>query len=236
MISRVDKRMLGFDLDSWNDILVVSLAVAAIAAVFVLLSTYTVIQLQKAQEIATKQEFDRYKIEAGREVSKAQERIVELQNSNIEAQRALESERIERLLLQKKFSWRHLDDNQLRRIIKVLLPYPGLPFDCQIADAESLNLLTEISKVLLAVNWIAKSSHAGPVVIRATNGIAVGVFLGTKLTISDSAASESDFGPAARALANALTSEGIEATAESDPNETVSNPIIHIKVGSKPAF
>jgi hypothetical protein len=45
--SKTVRRMLGLDLDSWNAIMLLSLAVAAFAAVFVVVSTAVVIKLQK---------------------------------------------------------------------------------------------------------------------------------------------------------------------------------------------
>src|SRR5664280_74151 len=47
--SRKSGRMLGLDLNSWNNLLVLSLVIGAVAAIAVGVSTYVVVQLQKAE-------------------------------------------------------------------------------------------------------------------------------------------------------------------------------------------
>jgi len=66
--------MFGLDLDSWNAVMVASLGFAAVAALAVVVSTALVIKLQKAAELATKQEFEQYKLDAGVKISGAEER------------------------------------------------------------------------------------------------------------------------------------------------------------------
>jgi len=168
-----------------------------------------------------------------RETAAANERSVELQ-------RLLEIERTERLMLHKKFAWRHLDDDQLRRIIVSLLPFPELPFDGLVADTESLNLLSDISKALQsnAIRWIMKPHHGGSFVIRLSGGIVIGATLiDTRFVVSYDLGAR-DFAPAAKALAAALTAEGIEAIAEIEHHVPAADidARIHLKIGSKPAF
>jgi hypothetical protein len=75
--SKKVREMLGLDLDSWNNMLVASLAIAAAAAVIVGVSTFAVIRLQNAAELETKEEFDRYKLEAAKSISEANARTKE---------------------------------------------------------------------------------------------------------------------------------------------------------------
>jgi hypothetical protein len=177
---------------------------------------------------------------SGQIIAVLSEQEEDLRRDNLQLERALESERTERLTLQKKFSWRHLDDSQLRRIVVALLPFPEMPFDCEIADAESQNLLSEVSSALMSpvIRWVIKPFSGGVIVLRLADGTSIGVFIETKFTISYGVTREADFGPAARALASALLVEGIEATAESNLNETRTSgdQRIHLKIGSKPAF
>jgi hypothetical protein len=56
--------MLGLSIDSWNLALVGGLALGALSAAIVVVATIAVIRLQNAESAATKQEFDRYKLEA----------------------------------------------------------------------------------------------------------------------------------------------------------------------------
>jgi hypothetical protein len=162
-----------------------------------------------------------------------------LRQSNIEAQKELETERTERLKLQKRFSWRHLNDDRLKRIGIAILPFHKMPFDCEIADAESFNFLNDLSRVLMAaqIGWILKP-WVGRIVLRTSDGTPIGIFIGSKFTITYGVARKDDFGPAGKALASALVAEGIEAVAEDEPSETgtSSDQRIHINIGSKPAF
>jgi hypothetical protein len=65
------RRMLGFDLDFWNNVLVASSIFGALAAAAVGVSTYVVIRLQKAAELAAEDELERYKVDAGRKIAEA---------------------------------------------------------------------------------------------------------------------------------------------------------------------
>src|SRR5467141_2003438 len=68
------RRMFGLDLDGWNTAMVVFLALAAASATAVGVSQYIIIKLQKAAEIESKQDFDRYKLEAGKQIAEAEAR------------------------------------------------------------------------------------------------------------------------------------------------------------------
>lgn len=54
--------MLGLDLNSWNNIMVASLAFGALAAVIVGVSTYVIIKLQKVEAQSAAENFERYKL------------------------------------------------------------------------------------------------------------------------------------------------------------------------------
>jgi hypothetical protein len=71
------RRMWGLDLDSWNLALLGSLGFAALAAFALVVSTNAVIRLQKAAESATKDEFDRYKLDADKKIAEAEARANE---------------------------------------------------------------------------------------------------------------------------------------------------------------
>lgn len=78
MISRGVKRVWGLDLHGWEQLMLVSLGFAALAAVFVTVTTGAVIRLQKQEAAQANSELERYKAEAAAEVGKAHERIAEL--------------------------------------------------------------------------------------------------------------------------------------------------------------
>src|ERR1017187_4994227 len=60
--SKKVRRMFGFALDTWNNILLFFLAITAVAAAFVIVSTYATIQLAKQDAADSKKEFDEYKL------------------------------------------------------------------------------------------------------------------------------------------------------------------------------
>jgi hypothetical protein len=65
------KKMWGLSLDSWNNVIVGFLALGAVAAVVVGVSTYIAFQLQKQEAKDSKDELDKYKIEAATRVEEA---------------------------------------------------------------------------------------------------------------------------------------------------------------------
>jgi hypothetical protein len=141
--------------------------------------------------------------------------------------------------LKAKFAWRRLDKDQILQIIAELLPYQNIPYDMNVSDAESFSLLVDMSKAFTApaLHWVGKSAPAR-IGIRTDDGtvIGVGVIHLTDVRIMYGIARESDFGPAARALASALNAAGIKAMAEVEPTEkeTMADQRMHIIVGAKP--
>jgi len=163
-----------------------------------------------------------------------------LRTANIASQQALEAERKERLELQARVAWRHLDGAQLKAVIIALLPFPSMPYDRLIAaDAESLNLLSDLTRALgaTAIRWVPKQSP-GTISLRDSNGVTVGLFVGVDVQITYPPSRETDFGAAAKALASALVANGIKATDGVEPEETAptTDQRVHVKVGSRPAF
>lgn len=66
-------RMLGLSLDTWNNIMLVSLGFAALSALAVGISTYAVIKLQKIEATESARNFDIYKTGVASEVAEAKE-------------------------------------------------------------------------------------------------------------------------------------------------------------------
>lgn len=66
--------MLGLSLHAWENVMVGSLAFAALVAAIVGVSTYCVVQLQRQEIAASKSEFYRYKLETERNISEANAR------------------------------------------------------------------------------------------------------------------------------------------------------------------
>src|SRR6266851_3627047 len=62
VVSRTDRRMLGLSLHGWENTMVASLALAAVFAAIVGICTYCVVQLQREEIQASKDDFEKYKI------------------------------------------------------------------------------------------------------------------------------------------------------------------------------
>jgi hypothetical protein len=77
--------MLGLDLDSWNGLMLISLAFAAVAACAVGLTTFSVVKLQKAAEEEAKYNFEAYKLEAAQTIAESRKETAEANARAIEA-------------------------------------------------------------------------------------------------------------------------------------------------------
>lgn len=70
-VSRRVKLMLGLSLHAWENLMVGSLAAAAFVAFLVVVSTWAVVHLQRQELAASKDEFERYKLESGEKIAAA---------------------------------------------------------------------------------------------------------------------------------------------------------------------
>lgn len=87
--SRKVKRVLGLDLHSWEQLMLLSLGVAGLLALAVFLTTAAVVILTRDENAKTKAEFDSYKVEAGKQIAGAQADV-----ANAVAETAKSNERI----------------------------------------------------------------------------------------------------------------------------------------------
>jgi hypothetical protein len=70
--SRMVKRVFGLDLHSWEQVMLLSLGVAALAAVAVVVATAIVVRLQKVESNTSRHELELYKAEAGEKIAAAE--------------------------------------------------------------------------------------------------------------------------------------------------------------------
>jgi hypothetical protein len=70
--SKKVSRMFGLSLHSWEDLMIFALAIVGAFGVLVGVATFAVVRLQRAEIASSKEEFDKYKIEAGEKVSAAE--------------------------------------------------------------------------------------------------------------------------------------------------------------------
>jgi hypothetical protein len=141
-VSKGKRRMLGLGLDSWNNIMIASLAFGALAAVIVGVSTYVIIRLQKAEAAATAEEFSRYKLATEKSISDANARAAEAQ-----------------LALEKFKTPRSIPQADIPRLIRLLLGHAGMEAAIYILGEgpEPNGLGGSITNLLNQSNWKALS-------------------------------------------------------------------------------
>jgi hypothetical protein len=174
------RRMFGLGLDSWNNLVVVFLAIGAIAAVFVGISTYAVVRLQRAEAKDANDAFELYKlgvaaqvadakkegIEAGKAAGDALVRAAELENEAANAR--LETEKIKKVV-----AWRVLPPEEGSKLEQVLSTKPGsVDLRYTDGDPEALFLAIQISQILTKAKW-----QIAPGAVKLSNAIVFGINL-----------------------------------------------------------
>src|SRR3981081_139920 len=99
IVLKRDRRVLGLSLHGWENTMVVSLIVAGLFALIAGAATWAVVRLQRIEIGEAKVEFDRYKLEAGEQVARANAAGDAARSSAAEANKKAEEERLERLKL-----------------------------------------------------------------------------------------------------------------------------------------
>jgi hypothetical protein len=222
--------MFGLSLHSWENLLVISLAFAGAIALFVGFATWMVVKLQRGEIATSKEEFERYKIDAGKETSQLKKDAAEATARALEAQLALEKFKAPRTLTLE----------QRARIVDKLKQFSGTEYDIAISDSEPeiLGLVLTIEVVLSTAGWTELDwKGAGQALIRGGNQplIRLGASV-TNVFIGAHTGSPAKLFEFALALSNAFDAEGIEAVAQRlVPHEMSSTNAnaIHILIGRK---
>jgi hypothetical protein len=212
--------MLGLDLDSWNGVLVVSLFLAALAAVVVGVATFAVIRLQRAEEIATKEEFERYKIEAGERISDTYARAAE-------ANQKAEQEKLARVKIEERLADRQLSDSQVAAIAEKIKPFGAQEF-AMVAYwnlREPMALAERVFKVFQLTDW----KYIPP---PATGIMLIDGIEGVQIWLHPDA--DPRTWEAAIALEDALKTEGITAELKTQNPANPKDNRITLNVGTKP--
>jgi hypothetical protein len=118
--------MLGLSLHSWENVMVSSLAFAAVAAAIVGVSTWAVVRLQRQELADSMVEFDTYRLETARQIAEA--------NSAGDAAKADAAKANERavqaqLALEKFRAPRLPTPEQLGKLATRIKPFAGTKFD-----------------------------------------------------------------------------------------------------------
>jgi hypothetical protein len=216
--------MLGLSIDSWNLALVGGLALGALSAAIVVVATIAVIRLQNAESAATKQEFDRYKLEAAQKIAEADARA-------LEAQAQLEKFKSPRNIVNQS------------AVVSKLIGFKGTRFDMAVVvgDPEANRFLGQLSKTLQLAGWewIDFGAPRGPLTFTYTwPGLPnVGQMGGFGVDIFVHPEHMAEFSAPADLLSSILSEEGLSISkpASAVAAQGFSNDnAIHIVIGKKP--
>ena len=219
--------MWGMGLDSWNNVLVLSLSIAAAAAIIVGISTFIVIQLQKQEAIDAKDEFDRYKIEAGKQIAGADARAAEANKQAAQANLELARLKMPRIL----------NGEQQTRIADKLATFGRKQFDVALlpGDPDASALMPMIEGALAQARWDEIDWADGSAInFQRVGQRSAGLVTVDGLIVQIHAEHAAELWEPASALAAALTAEGVPAKAEPGSGTPNTNPrAIHILIGKK---
>jgi hypothetical protein len=214
------RRMLGFSLHDWENAMVVFLIVAGAFALLAGAATWAVVRLQRAELAASRQEFEKYKLDAGKEIADAQQRAAE---ANLE--------------LARMKTPRSLTAEQQREIADKLKPWAGALFDVGAihGDTEVAELELILESVLETAGWQQVDWQGGDVVLSRPGKPATGLITTTGVAIGVYPEKASGLGLAATTLVASLAAAGIPARAGPVGAEFINKNVeaIHILIGRK---
>jgi hypothetical protein len=203
------RRVLGFDLHGWEQLMLWSLGFAALAAVAVVVTTTAVVTLQKAENSESKAEFERYKLDASEKIETAK---AEAAKANLE--------------LEKLRAPRSLNFQQRNAISIAISKFSGQQYRITTFwdEKEPLAFAEQVHQTLLLGGWkFLKHGDGGSFLMGALTGIQVWVH-----PKADSKVLE-----AAKALVDALNAaDGVAVLKEQNPNNTIEQ-VINLNIGTK---
>jgi hypothetical protein len=168
--SRRVRRVLGLDLHSWEQWMLLSLGVAALAAIAVVVTSASVVILTRHENAETKKEYEAYKltvdgkvadakregIEAGKTAGNALVRAAELEKEAANAR--LETERLKAVV-----AWRAISAPQVDELVRTWSLNPGsVNVYWQDGDPEALFFAIQLSNVLQRANWKVSALAMSP--------------------------------------------------------------------------
>ena len=162
IFSKRVRRMLGVSLHTWENVMLLSLGAAALAAVLVIVSTYAVVQLQRREAADAKYDLDAYKltvegkvaeaktegIKAGESAGNALLRAAELEKQAQELKAA-------NLALEAKIQPRRISGEKSNEMAAVLSRLPGVPIAIisRLFDTEGKDFADDLESVFKKAKW-----------------------------------------------------------------------------------
>jgi hypothetical protein len=240
--SRKVRRVLGLDLHSWEQLMLLSLGAAGLIAVAIFITTASVVILQRHETAEAKRELDAYKIEAGEKVAASaaigETAKADASKANEAAERAKAEAAKANLELARIKAPRALSSAQQASVIAEMMPYSKTPVVFGVfQEPEALALLEQLSMVLTTAGWIEEEWKSGGdlVLTRGVPHPPAGFTAVTGLYIQADARHADDLRPIVGKLAKLLSDAGIGAKPEvgrMGPN--TNNDAIKILIGQKP--
>jgi hypothetical protein len=211
--------MLGLSLHAWENVMLASLGVAAIAAAVVGISTYAVVQLQKQEASEANKDLNEYKIAAGEKVSAANavgetakadaaKAHAEIAGANARAREAeLKLEQ-----LRQQVAPRTITQAQQNELTAKLSKFKGERGTMIAAPStpETEMLVRWLAAPLIGAGWDIRILPGSPT---ATVLFPTGIIVSYPIPASGPTILPRDESPAAAALAKALNEAGLAATA-----------------------
>jgi hypothetical protein len=205
---------LGQNGEWWDFWLIVSVIVAASAAIAIGITTAGSIVSHKREATSAEVALELFKLQTERKISEANARAAEA-----------------KLELEKFKAPRALSPEQQAVVSAKVKPFAGQEYAFAISPtADALPLMEQIDKALKDAGWV-RVEPLGPLVV---GGAAVAYFkeLGVRVQVSKSR--NADLGPTATFLAETLTGAGIVAASAMSPDVDVRPTAIQIVIGIKP--
>jgi hypothetical protein len=166
--SRKVKRVLGLDLHSWEQLMLLSLGIAGLIAVAIFVTTASVVILQRHETAEAKRELDAYKLTVDGKVAAAKSEGIKAGETASNALLRAEELRAANLVLEAQIAPRRLTRPQQQKIADLLVRYAGrsVAVVSYAMDAESAVLGQQILESLAAArlsptNGIASVSSLG---------------------------------------------------------------------------
>lgn len=213
------RRMAGLSLHGWENVMLASLALAAVFAALVGVATYCVVQLQRAEIAEAKEESERYKLDVERKISEADARAAEA-----------------KLELAKFKEPRSISAAQAETMSREMLPFSGTTFEFASAnESEPLSVVDAVENALIKAGWVVRGT-SNIIFISRANRTSVALAAETGVSVQSFSENQKETA-AARALAQCLSEIGIAARFEwANPANTPkqATPAILIAVGKKP--
>jgi len=251
--------MLGFDLHSWEQLMLISLGIAGLIAIAVFVTTAAVVILTRHENAETKREYEEYKLTVDAKVADAKKEGIaagkaagdallkaatlekeaeqlrkDTADANARAAEATRKATESQLALEKYRSPRTLDALQVARVKKAVERFAGTPFDVSVTlESEPQGFGAQIGTLLESAGWVWKNRNNTPGIAINLGPHQAGMVNMSGMGIEIDVSKTAEWQEAVLNLGNALLVEGIQLIMNRATDNSASPDAVHIYVGSK---